>query len=293
MEKEVRYKKLRKVTRVTLVSNIFLAIAKVVIGVISGSTALVTDAVHTFVDGFTTIGVMIGLKFSKNDADKEHQYGHQRVESIVSLLISVVLLVVAGLLGWEGISSIIAREQIEPSIPAVIVIAMSILLKGIMFKYAKGTAVKLDSSALLGDALHIKADVLSSIAALIGVLGAFFGFYILDPIGALIVCLFILKAAYDIFVMAVNQLMDKAADDETVENIRNLALSADGVINIDLLKTRLSNNIIFVEMEILVNSEISVAEGHKIAENVHNLIEENIKNIGHCMVHVNPTTVVG
>ncbi len=288
LDKELRYKELMKTSVVTIAGNFVLAVFKVIIGFISGSSAVVADAVHTLSDVFSTVVVMAGLKFSSKDADPEHQYGHQRIESIVSLILAFILFVTALSLGWEGVKKITENEVVKPSIPALVITVISILSKEVMFRYTMKKAKLLNSSSLMSDAWHHRSDAVSSIAVLIGVVGVFFNAWILEPIATIAVSFIILKAVYDIGRLAIDQLIDRAVSKELLSEIKDTVLSINGVKGIDLLHTRLSNNVVFVDLEISVDSNLTVSEGHDIAENVHDTLEKNITQIQHCMVHVNP-----
>ena len=157
-----------------------------------------------------------------------------------------------------------------------------------MFWYTRAAAKKIDSGALMADAWHHRSDALSSVGSFAGILGARMGYPILDPIASVIICGFILKAAFEIFMDSINKMTDASCDDEVIEKIKNLTLAQNGVIKIDQLKTRLFGDKIYVDVEIQVDGDILLREAHEIAHNVHDAIENNIPKVKHCMVHVNP-----
>jgi len=283
-----RYRELQKTSLITIAANVILAASKLVIGLFSRSTAVVSDAVHTLSDVFTTILVMAGLKFSNEKADDGHPYGHQRIESVISLFLAFALAATALFLGYEGIKKIQSGEGASPSWLALGVTVLSVAVKEWMFQYTRAKAKRLGSTSLMSDAWHHRTDALSSIAVLVGVVGSFFGIRFLDPAAAIAVCVIILKAVYSIGREAINQLIDCAAAPEVLVQIEALALGVEGVKSIDLLRTRISNNVIFADLEIEVDSSITVQDGHKIAEEVHDLLESSGLAIEHCMVHVNP-----
>ena len=158
-----------------------------------------------------------------------------------------------------------------------------------MFWYTRYYAKVIDSSALMADAWHHRSDALSSIGALIGIAGARLGFGIMEPLASVVICIFIEKAAFDIFMDAVNKMVDKACDNDVVDKLKDCALSIPGVENIDLLRTRVFGNKIYVDMEIAADGTKTLNETHAVAENVHDAIEKNFPKVKHIMIHVNPT----
>ncbi len=288
MEQNTRYRELKKTSLVTIAANTLLAAAKAAVGAMSGSVAVLSDAAHTFSDIFTTLMVLVGLKVSGREADDGHPYGHQRIESIISFCLAIALALTALYLGFEGVARLISREVARPSWLALGVTVISIASKEWMFWYTRARAIKYDSGSMMADAWHHRTDSISSVAVLIGVAGTFLGLWYLDSAVTIVVCLIILKAAFDIGKTAGGQLTDRSADGEVCRDIERTALEVEGVEGVDLLRTRLSNNIIFVELEVSVDSGLSVAQGHDIAERVHDTIEARCGNVGHCAVHVNP-----
>jgi len=279
---------------VTIVGDIFLSSFKLFAGIVGNSTAMMADAMHSLSDMYSTIIVMIGIKLANRKADKSHPYGHERFECVAAILLSAVLVVTGVGIGWVGIERIIESNYQEPMIPGVIALIAAlatIVLKGVMYLYKRGVAKKINSTALLADAWHHLSDSLSSIGSFLGILGARMGFPILDPIAAVIICLFILKVAVNVFRDAVGKMTDKAADDETENEIRHTILLNPAVINIDLLRTRVFGERLYVEVEISADGSKTLNETHEIAENVHDMIESKFSNVKHCTVHVNPADV--
>lgn len=279
-----------KITTNTIVGNIIIGVLKIICGVISSSTAIIADGIHSISDVFTSIGVIIGLKLSGKEADKEHPYGHERIESITALFLSIVLFMVAIGIGYTGINKIIIKQYEVPGGLAIIAAIVSILVKEWMYFYTIKYAKLLNSASLKADAWHHRSDSLSSIGALIGVIGARAGYPILDPVVAIVICVIIIKVSYDICKQSITQLIDVSAGDDTIEIIECKILSIDGVIKIDRLRTRQYASKLYVDVDISVDSKVTVEDGHDIARRVHDCIEED-KNIKHCMVHVNPYLV--
>lgn len=279
-----------KVSKNTIKGNIILGIGKVICGVIGTSTAIIADGIHSLSDVFTTIGVIIGLKLSSKEADEGHPYGHERIENISSLFLSIVLFMVAIGIGYSGIRNIITDNYTIPGTLALIAAVVSILVKEWMYFYTIKYAKKFNSSSLKADAWHHRSDSLSSIGALIGIIGARMGYPILDPLVAVIICVIIVKVSYDICSQSIVQLIDSSASKKEIEDITSKILAIEGVIKIDNLKTRQYSNKLYVDVDISVDSSLTVKEGHDIAMKVHNEIEKN-SDIKHCMVHVNPYNI--
>ncbi len=234
---------------------------------------------------------MLGVKIAEKAEDENHPYGHEKFESVAGVLLSVFLFITAVGIGVDGISKV--KEALKgtletPGYFAIVVALISILTKELMFHYTKNVANKINSPALLADAWHHRSDALSSIGSLIGISGAMLGFAVLDPIASVIISLFIIKVAYDIFKESVSQTVDTSADKSIIKIIRELILSTEGVIEIDILKTRVHANRIFIDTEISVDKTITLIEAHEIAEAVHSKLEKELPQVKHCMVHVNP-----
>lgn len=288
-------KKVNRVSAVTLIANAVLSLAKFIVGVVASSAALVSDAVHSMSDCFSTIVVMIGVKISARETDSDHPYGHERLECIAALVLSAMLFGTAIMIAYSGMSAIIAivnGEQIPaPTYLALVVAVVSILGKGWMYFYTEGVAKEVRSSALHGDALHHLSDSLSSIGAAAGIIGGMCGLTVLDPVASIFIGAMIVKAAWDICKVAVDQLVDKSADGDTERKIADAILATDGVERIDVLRTRQYSGKIFVDVEIAVENDLTLIEAHRIAERVHKKVEHDIEvsdEIKHCMVHVNP-----
>lgn len=280
-----------RVSRVTIVWNAVLSFLKLAAGVLAHSGAMVSDAVHSMSDVFSTIIVMIGVKAAEKASDKEHPYGHERMECVAAIVLAVVLLLTGLAIGYEGIQKISSAKEgtlQTPGILALIAAAVSILVKEGMYRYTSSAAKRIDSNALMADAWHHRSDALSSIGALIGIGGARLGFPVLDPIASLVICLFIAKAAYDIFKDAIDKMVDRSCDEETENAIRACALRHEGVLAVDQLMTRQFGNRIYIEMEVSVDGQMHLDEAHAIAEKLHDDIEAEFPKVKHIMIHENP-----
>lgn len=279
------------VSVVSIIVNVVLSAAKLLAGIFGKSSAMVSDAIHSASDVFSTFVVIAGVKMSEKKADKGHPYGHERMECVASIILAVLLGIVGVGIGVSGMSKILSGNYQTLEIPGLISLiaaVVSIAVKEWMFWYTRAAAKKLNSGALMADAWHHRSDALSSVGSFAGILFARIGFPVMDSIASVIISLCIIKAAYDIFKDGINKMVDHSCDSETQEAILNSALNVQGVIDVDDLKTRLFGSKLYVDMEISADANLSLKASHEIAERVHSVIEEKHPECIHCMVHVNP-----
>ena len=291
MEQLDREKLILKVSYLSIVVNCFLSCFKLVAGLLGNSVAMVSDAVHSISDVASTFIVILGVKLSNKISDDDHQYGHERLESVMSIVLAVMLLFVGLGIGEVGVENIINYKEIEiltPGLIAVIAAILSIALKEGMYWVTYLIGKKVQSSMLKADAWHHRSDALSSVGSLIGIVGARMGFLLLDSIASIVICVIIVKISIDIFKESFEKLVDKSCDTKTKEDIVTEIKKVNGVKSIDDLKTRIFGDKIFVDVEISVDPLLTVKEGHDIAENVHDNVEKLNDKIKHCLVHVNP-----
>jgi len=278
-----------KVSINTIIGNVILSIIKLLAGIFGKSMAMISDSVHSISDVLSTFIVMVGIKISNKVNDDEHQYGHERLECVASIILSCMLFITGILIGYQGIESIIQKKEIAtPTLFALIMAIVSILIKECMYWYTRKYAKLINSNALMADAWHHRSDALSSIGSLIGIVGSMLGFKLLDSIASIIICIFILKVAIDIFKDSVNKMVDKACSKETIENYKKIIKKIKGVKRIDLIKSRLFGNKIYLDVEISVDGNLKLVDAHNITHKVHDKLESSDKNIKHCMIHVNP-----
>ena len=280
-----------KVSVVTLIINALLVVFKLLAGILGNSYALISDAIHSASDVFSTVIVLIGVKIASKKADKNHPFGHERFECVAAILLAAVLFATGAGVGYSGISNIVtgAYKDFEiPGIIALVAAAVSIVVKEVMFWYTYSAAKKVNSSALKADAWHHRSDSLSSIGSLVGVIGGLCGVKILDSIACIVICLFIFKAAIQIFIDAIKKMTDEACDEKTEEDLKSFITSFEGVKQLDSLMTRMFGNRIYFIAEIACDKNLSLVEAHAIAEAVHDGIEEKFPTVKHITVHVNP-----
>ena len=280
-----------RVSTVSIIGNVALSALKILAGILSHSAALVSDGIHSASDLVSSVVVIIGVRLSAREEDADHPYGHERLECVAAIVLSVLLLLTGCLIGYQAFETITSGETENIAVPkffSLIAVILSILVKEAMYWYTRYYAIRIHSGALMADAWHHRSDSLSSIGALAGIIGARHGWQILDPIASLIICIFIIKTAYEIFRDAVNQMVDKACDKETETRIRECILKQEGVISIDLLKTRTFASRIYVDLEISADGQMTLSDAHEIAHRIHDRVEQEIPDVKHIMIHVNP-----
>ena len=281
-----------RVSMISILTNCILFIFKFIAGIIAHSNAMISDSIHSLSDVISTIIVIIGVKLSSKAADKEHPYGHEKIECLATVILAVILFITGCAIGYQGIITIIEKKYDVVPIPGVIALIaaiISIIVKEAMYWYTRYYAKKIDSNALLADAWHHRSDALSSVGSFIGIFASRLGFPIFDSLACLIICIFIIKAAVDIFKDAMDRLIDKACDEETILKIKNVILENNEVLEIDSILTRLFGNKVYVDVEIQIQGDKTLKEAHEVAHQIHDQVEIKFPFIKHCMIHVNPS----
>ena len=282
-----------KLSRVGILGNVILSAFKLFAGIFGHSGAMISDAVHSLSDVFATLIAYSGVVLSKQEADKEHPYGHERFECIASLILGMILAATGLGIGYSGIQTLLkaragTAEIAIPTLLPLIAAIVSVLVKEGMYWYTMYYAKKLDSAAFKADAWHHRSDAFSSVGSFIGIGAAKLGFPIMDPLASLIICLFILKVAFDISKDALNKMTDTSCRDEFIQEVHDFISAQPDVKNIDLLNTRQFGNKVYIDLEIAVDRNMSLINAHNIAERVHAAVEQQFPNVKHIMIHVNP-----
>ncbi len=281
----------RKLSFMSISTNVVLSLFKLIAGFIGHSSVMISDAVHSMSDVFATLIAFVGVKISQKSPDEKHPYGYERLECLASIFLGMVLLGTGVTIGFSGIHSIITgeyRQLAEPGMIALLAAGVSIVVKEGMFHYIRHYALILHSSVFMADAWNHRSDALSSIGALIGIGGSILGFKILDPLASILLCGFIGKMCFTIFRDAFNNLIDTSCDKKYEQELETYIISREGVDHLDMLKTRMFGNKIYIDTEIAVDSELSLKEAHKIAEDVHTSVEKKFSNVKHITIEVNP-----
>ena len=280
-----------RVSTVSIIVNLLLAVFKFAAGALGHSGAMISDAVHSSSDVIGSLIVIVGVKMSEKSSDQNHPYGHERMESVASLILAGILAAAGFSIGKGAFLSVWNRSYLTAAAPGMLALAaaaVSIVVKEALFWYTWINAKKIRSSALRAEAWHHRSDALSSVGALIGISGALLGVKVMEPVASIVICLFIFKVAVNIFREAVDNMVDHACDAETENAIRSCAAEQDGVIHVDILRTRVFGRKIYVDLEISADGSLTLCEAHDIAEKVHDTIEKSFPEVKHIMVHVNP-----
>lgn len=284
-----RYDEATKVTLISIIWNVILTFIKVLGGILGKSNAMIADGLHSASDIISSIGVLIGNKIAKTPNDKEHNYGHEKAETLVSFLLSMLLIGVALKISLNGINSLIHLNDVQvPTFLPLIISVISIGVKEYQYKITIKVAKKINSPSLKADAWHHRSDALSSVAAFIGIGGSLLGFKALDPIATVVVGLFVAKVGLDIFKDAINELMDYSIDENDESQIITIANDTDGVLNIGELRTRKHGSMAYVDLTICVNKDLTVLQGHEIANKLEISILEELQIVKGITVHVEP-----
>ena len=279
-----------KMSLMGILGNVALAAFKLTAGIIGESGAMVSDAAHSLSDVVATLIAYIGVRLSRQEEDANHPYGHERLECVASLILSLILAGTGIGVGYSGIRKLFLVHE-TPEIPTLlplIAAVVSIVVKEGMFRYTMHYARKLDSSAFKADAWHHRSDAMSSVGAFAGIGLARLGFPIMDPIAGLVIAVLILKVAFDIFKDAIAKMLDTSVGKDFERSVRKFIEEQPDVRHIDVLRTRQFGNRIYVDLEIAVRRDMSLVEAHNIAENVHRNVEKEFPNVKHIMIHVNP-----
>ena len=280
-----------RVTSIGIIGNVILSLFKFLAGILGHSSAMVSDAIHSLSDVLATFIAWLGIRLSMQAPDREHPYGHERLECVASLLLGAILFGTGLMIGLSGLKTILAghyEELQSPGSVALIAAIVSIATKEGMFWYTRHYAKVLNSAAFMADAWHHRSDALSSIGSLIGIGGAMLGFPILDPLASVAIAVCIIKVAYDILKDAVSKMLDTACSSEYEKKLADFISAQDGVDRLDVLHTRMFGNKIYIDAEISVDGDKSLTDAHEIAESVHTQVEKHFDNIKHIMIHVNP-----
>ena len=283
-----------RVSWVSIIGNSALSLIKLLAGIIAHSGAMISDAVHSASDVFSTIIVMIGVKISARDADEDHPYGHERFECVAAILLSAVLAVTGLMIGSSAVLSIIERETSDitvPGLPALIAAAVSIICKEAMYWYTRHYALLLDSGALMASAWHHRSDALSSIGTAVGIGGAVLlgkRWTVLDPLASVVVGAFIVKVAIELIGKGIGELMEKSLPDEVEDEIMRIAASEPDVIEPHDLKTRRIGNRYAIELHILMSGDITLAKAHDHADSIENQLKEKFGENTHVAIHMEP-----
>lgn len=284
-----RYDETNKVTIISILLNIGLTMLKILAGILGNSTAIIADGLHSASDIITSFGVLIGNKISRKPRDDEHQYGHEKAESLVSFTLAAVLIGIALKIGYDGFKELININNIlVPNVLPLVVALISIAVKEYQYQITIRVAKRNNSSVLKADAWHHRSDALSSIAAFIGIGGAMLGFKILDPIATIIVAIVVVKVGINILKSSCDELMDSSISKEDIREIKLLIDNNENVYGIKDFKSRKYGSVAYIDMSIFIDKSKTLEEAHDIADNLEHSIISNLNYIKEINIHTEP-----
>lgn len=293
MEKDIRFKKAEFAAMVGVVGNIILTIIKWVVGVYSGSRALVADAVHSASDVAGSLAVYIGLRAAKQPPDEDHPYGHGKAESIAAIIVAVLLLLVGVEIGRSSFEAFFHPIE-APKTIAIAAVLLSIVVKEIMFRYKYNLGKKIKSDALIVNAYEHRSDVYSSIAALVGIGAAVIGGKLgigwleyADPVAGIFVSILVIRMAWILGKESIHNTMDHVLHEEDTIELRKIVEEVEEVKKIDELHAREHGHYVIIDLKISVDPSMTVEEGHRVGKKVKQRLMEQ-KNVENVLVHINP-----
>lgn len=279
-----------KTSYFSIISNALLAILKWITGYFGNSYALIADAIESTTDIFSSILVLLGLKYSNKPADKNHPYGHGRIEPLVTFLVVGFLVTSAIIIASRSIHYIQTPHELPETYTLVVLVAI-IIWKEISYRIVVKKSKETKSTSLRADAWHHRSDALTSLAALVGISVALIfgkGYESADDYAALLASMFILYNSYKIFRPALSELMDETQDDKIIDDMREIAKSVPGILDTEKCFVRKIGMKFHVDLHITVDSKISVQEGHTISHNLKDKIMKEIPEISNVLIHVEP-----
>ncbi len=273
-----------------MLSNVLLAILKGVTGLLGNSFALIADALESTADIFSSLLVMIGIRYSNKPPDENHPYGHGRAEPLITFFVVAFLVTAATVIAYESIRNIGTPHQLPESY-TLLVLGAIIIWKEISYRIVLKKSRLTHSSALKADAWHHRSDAITSVAAFLGISIALIfgeGYEGADDWAALFASGFIIYNSYRIFRPALGEIMDEHVHDELVASIRHVAATVDGVLDTEKCFIRKAGMKYHVDLHATVDAKISVREGHDIAHRLKDTLRDKIPHLGHVLIHIEP-----
>ncbi len=284
-----RYRASRQVTIIGAVINLVLSALKIVFGIIGQSQALVADGIHSFSDLLSDFLVLFAAKQGAKDADSAHPYGYARIETVATVAVGGLLIVVAiGIIVAAGDRIMNPGMLLHPGMLALVIAFVSVAAKEAIYHYTVRVANRLRSNLLRANAWHHRSDSVSTLVVIVGIVGTMAGLSYLDTIGAIIVAVMIGKMGWELGWQSIRELMDAGLDQDKVAQIRGTILAVEGVRELHLLRTRRTGANAFVDVHILVDPKVSISEGHQISETVSTRLTNSIEEVGDVTVHIDP-----
>ncbi len=282
--------RIRKVTLLGLICNVMLSIVKLVIGLMGNSQAVVADALHSFSDTSTDLVILFGVKYWTAPPDDCHPYGHQKIESFITIVIGLILITVAAGIGYNGIISFLKDTREPLNFFVAIGPLLSIIVKEMVFKITYKVGIETNSSSVKANAWHHRTDALSSIPVLVAVIASSINpdLAFLDQLGAIIVSAFIIKIGFQILFNSINDLLDTGISGEEIALLEQTVKSIKNVKGVHNIRTRKLANYIYIDLHVEVDGSMTVTRGHDVSEEVKNTLMKNKPKIIDVVVHLEP-----
>lgn len=284
--KAQRYQSTRRVTVIGGVVDLVLGVLKIVTGYIASSQALAADGVHSLSDLATDFMVIWAAREASREPDANHPYGHQRIETLGTIVLGIVLVVVAAGIAWDAAASAMSGEVSTPGFSALIVAAASVFSKEAVFRYTMKVANRLDSELLRSNAWHSRSDALSSVVVIVGVAGSIMGYTYFDALAAIVVAVMILWVGGKMTWRGVADLIDTGVQPGRVREIEETVNDVHGVRDVHDLRTRRMGNEIYLDGHVRVDPKVSVSEGHRIGEAVRHRLRNEFSDITDITIHI-------
>ncbi|MDD2365198.1 MAG: cation diffusion facilitator family transporter [Desulfuromonadaceae bacterium] len=288
MQRNERFDRADRIIKIGFWINALLMVMKLSAGYWGRSDAVFADGIESACDFVAIFATMMALKLGRQPFDENHPYGHGRAESLAALLVSLVIVATGGWILYESVISIIVGNFKSPEWIAVFAAALTIIIKEWLYRFTTRTGKRLESPSLLAIAKDHRKDALTSIATLAGVIGAFFGLGVLDPLAAGFTSFFILNVGYQAFMEAAHDLMDGNAPEDFIVALQTLAESVSHVESVHEIRARRSGQFMIVDLKLEMDPNMTVKQSHDVATAVKKLIFERYSGVGDVMIHINP-----
>jgi len=276
-----------KVTIIGMLLDAFLGVIKAIAGTLFHSQALLVDGIHSFSDVASDLVVLGTMRLSRRAPDADHPYGHQRIETLGTMILGSFLIAVGGALGWENLQGLIAGETPPvPGWPVLVAAGVSIASKEWIYRYTRHIGLRIRSDLIVANAWHSRTDAFSSIIVLIAASGAMLGFVWLDTLAAVIVSGIIIHIGWKFTWDSVKELVDTGLSEEDTETLKAIARDTDGVRNVHELRSRRMGSDILLDVHLVVRPEISVSEGHQVGTKVVDSMRNALDNIRDINFHI-------
>ena len=287
--KQQRYNKVRKVTLIGSAVDFLLGVAKIIVGWIAHSQALIADGIHSLSDLATDFIVLYAAKHAHKEADENHPYGYGRIETLATVGLGITLVIIAGGIAYDAVLRLNDPDKLlQPGLLALVVATVSVVAKEWIYHYTISVARHLRSDMLMANAWHSRSDAITSIVVVIGIAGAMFEYPYLDAVAAIAVAVMIAKIGVNLVRTSSKELIDTALEPQEIDTIRRHIYSVNGVRAMHMLRSRKSAGDAFIDVHVQVDPRLSVSDGHQIGETVRQQLMDKVDVVSDVTVHIDP-----